>query len=68
MAAVSTTPRNTWWRPEALPKELHWFKYEAYYTWVSGFLLLCLVYYFQAAHLPDRSRRAGPDAGAGHRA
>jgi uncharacterized membrane protein len=34
--------------PEALPKELHWFKYEAYYTWVSGFLLLCLVYYFQA--------------------
>ena len=34
--------------PAALPKELHWFKYEAYYTWVSGFLLLCLVYYFQA--------------------
>jgi uncharacterized membrane protein len=34
--------------PEALPKELHWFKYEAYYTWVSGFLLMCLVYYFQA--------------------
>jgi uncharacterized membrane protein len=34
--------------PEALPKELHWFKYEAYYTWVSGFLLLCLVYYVQA--------------------
>jgi uncharacterized membrane protein len=34
--------------PEALPKELHWFKYEAYYTWVSGFLLLCLVYYFPA--------------------
>jgi len=34
--------------PESLPKELHWFKYEAYYTWVTGFLLLCLVYYFQA--------------------
>jgi uncharacterized membrane protein len=34
--------------PEVLPKELHWFKYEAYYTWVTGFLLLCLVYYFQA--------------------
>ena len=31
--------------PAALPKELHWFKYEAYLTWVSGFLLLCLVYY-----------------------
>jgi len=34
--------------PEALPKELHWFKYEAYYTWASGFLLLGLVYYVQA--------------------
>jgi uncharacterized membrane protein len=31
--------------PAALPKDLHWFKYEAYLTWVSGFLLLCLVYY-----------------------
>jgi uncharacterized membrane protein len=34
--------------PEALPRELHWFKYEAYYTWVTGFLMLCLVYYVQA--------------------
>jgi uncharacterized membrane protein len=34
--------------PEALPQELHWFRYEAYYTWVTGFLMLCLVYYVQA--------------------
>jgi uncharacterized membrane protein len=34
--------------PESLPKELHWFKYEAYYTWVTGFVLLLLVYYVQA--------------------
>jgi uncharacterized membrane protein len=34
--------------PESLPKELHWFKYEAYFTWVSGFLLLGLVYYLEA--------------------
>src|SRR5215475_421307 len=34
--------------PEALPQELHWFKYEAYFTWVSGFLLLAVVYYFDA--------------------
>ena len=34
--------------PEALPKELHWFKYEAYYTWVTGLLMLVLVYYVQA--------------------
>ena len=31
--------------PEELPKTLHWFKYEAYFTWLSGFFLLCLVYY-----------------------
>ncbi|HKF60736.1 MAG TPA: urate hydroxylase PuuD [Dongiaceae bacterium] len=34
--------------PAALPKELHWFKYEAYFTWVSGFLLLAVVYYLGA--------------------
>jgi uncharacterized membrane protein len=34
--------------PPALPKELHWFKYEAYFTWVTGFLLLVVVYYVQA--------------------
>jgi uncharacterized membrane protein len=34
--------------PEALPRELHWFKYEAYFTWVSGFLLLGVVYYLDA--------------------
>ncbi|MEM7101708.1 MAG: urate hydroxylase PuuD [Bacteroidota bacterium] len=34
--------------PEEIPKELHWFKYEAYFTWISGFVLLCIVYYFNA--------------------
>ena len=34
--------------PAALPQELHWFKYEAYFTWVSGFLLLGVVYYLGA--------------------
>jgi len=34
--------------PRALPKELHWFKYEAYFTWVSGFLLLGVIYYIGA--------------------
>ncbi len=34
--------------PATLPKELHWFKYEAYFTWVSGFLLLGVVYYLGA--------------------
>ena len=31
-----------------MPKELHWFKYEAYFTWFSGFFLLALIYYYGA--------------------
>jgi uncharacterized membrane protein len=31
--------------PERLPETLHWFKWEAYITWVTGACLLVLVYY-----------------------
>ena len=31
--------------PDKLPSQLTWFKWEAYATWISGFLLLILVYY-----------------------
>ncbi|MGE0744745.1 MAG: urate hydroxylase PuuD, partial [Rhodospirillales bacterium] len=31
--------------PEALPTTLHWFKWEAGFTWITGFLLLIVVYY-----------------------
>ncbi len=42
--------------PAELPKELHWFKWEAYSTWLSGFALLIIVYYFDArAMLIDTS-------------
>lgn len=34
--------------PKVLPKHLHWFKYEAYFTWLTGFSLLIVVYYFNA--------------------
>jgi uncharacterized membrane protein len=34
--------------PANLPAELHWFKWEAYSTWLSGFALLTVVYYFNA--------------------
>lgn len=34
--------------PAEIPKKLHWFKYEAYFTWLSGFCLLFVVYYFNA--------------------
>lgn len=42
--------------PATLPKELHWFKWEAYSTWLSGFALLFIVYYLNAqAMMVDRS-------------
>ena len=34
--------------PEKLPLSLHWFYWEAYSTFLSGFFLLCLLYYTQA--------------------
>ncbi len=35
--------------PERLPAELMWHKWEAYMTWVSGFLLLVWAYYMRAS-------------------
>ncbi len=34
--------------PPELPKELTWFKWESYSTWITGFFLLVWVYYLQA--------------------
>jgi len=34
--------------PPALPGTLHWFKWEAYWTFLTGFTLLCLTYYANA--------------------
>ena len=31
--------------PKVIPEKLHWFRWEAAITWLSGFLLLGLVYY-----------------------
>ena len=40
--------------PSTLPEHLIWFKWEAYLTWVTGFLLLIVQYYVQAdAYLID---------------
>ena len=41
--------------PEEVPRTLHWFKWEAAWTWITGFLLLCLMYYYGAEiYLIDR--------------
>ena len=51
--------------PKELPKTLHWFKWDAYLTWVTGFLLLVLVYYSNPqATLIDPSVRALSSAAA----
>ena len=43
--------------PAHMPEHLHWFKWEAYFTWISGFSLLVLVYYFGASsYLIDPTR------------
>ncbi len=34
--------------PAAMPGDLIWFKWESYWTWLSGFTLLILVYYLGA--------------------
>jgi uncharacterized membrane protein len=34
--------------PPVLPPTLHWFYWEAYTTWLSGFALLCLLYFVRA--------------------
>jgi uncharacterized membrane protein len=42
--------------PPVLPERLHWFKWEAYTTWLSGFALLIVVYYVNAdTFLVDRT-------------
>ena len=42
--------------PKAMPDELTWFKWEAYTTWLSGFVLVVIVYYLEAdLFLVDRS-------------
>ncbi len=45
--------------PQSLPNELHWFRYEAYYTWITGIALLVVIYYLGAnIYLIDASKIA----------
>jgi uncharacterized membrane protein len=44
-------------RPELLNQTLHWFKWEAAFTWLSGIILLILVYY-AGGIMVDESVRA----------
>ena len=35
--------------PPSLPEDLIWHKWQSYWTWISGFCLLCWVYYGQSS-------------------
>lgn len=50
---------------EKVPSPLHWFKWEAYLTWLSGITLLGLVYWGQASMNMVRSGGPGPAATIG---
>lgn len=42
--------------PPNMPDDLVWFKWESYATWLSGFAMLCIVYYVGAdLYLVDKS-------------
>jgi uncharacterized membrane protein len=40
--------------PDELSRKLHWFRWEAATTWLSGFVLLIVVYYLGGGALVDR--------------
>jgi uncharacterized membrane protein len=51
--------------PANMPDDLHWFKWEAYWTWISGFSLLVLVYYVGASSFlidPAKPLLSAPEA------
>jgi uncharacterized membrane protein len=37
--------------PANLPKDLHWFYWESYWTWMSGFALFVVLYLFNASQM-----------------
>lgn len=47
--------------PDRMPRTLHWFRWEAALTWLSGLLMLWIVYYTGGILV-----EAGSDTGVGH--
>ena len=42
--------------PKQLPEHLHWFYWESYWTWITGFALFTVLYLFNAStFLVDKS-------------
>lgn len=53
-------------QPQLMPQTLHWFKWEAATTWLSGAVLIVLTYYLGGILVdPERSYTMGVAAGVG---
>ena len=50
--------------PKQLPEHLHWFYWESYWTWMSGFALFVVLYLFNATFLIDKNVYAWGSSGA----
>ena len=51
---------------EAIPERLHWFKWQSYTTWMTGFLLLVALFYSNGSSLLDATKsQLTPSAAVG---
>src|SRR5262245_37301404 len=48
--------------PNVMPEQLHWFRWEAAITWLSGFLLFAFVYYHGGLMVETEGARLNPAA------
>ena len=51
--------------PAQLPEPLHWFKWEAYFTWMTGVALFIVGYYLNAESMLTQSKAVVEQASAG---
>lgn len=51
-------------RREAMPEKLHWFKWQSYTTWMTGFVLLSALFYSNGTTLVDATRTELSGVGA----
>jgi uncharacterized membrane protein len=51
--------------PELLSRKLHWFRWEALFTWLTGIILLILVYYMGGLMVDDSVANIGVGAAIG---
>ena len=49
---------------DSIPTTLHWFKWQSYTTWITGFLLLAALFYSNGSSLVDATRSSLTPVGA----